>query len=212
MLNKKGFTLIELLALMAILGVIASITIPNTIKLLAENKKSAFIQDSKRLIDYAEYSLQSSRSIKVPTSANEITVINLDYMNTNEFEKSSYGLPYNKKQSFVVVINQVGKVQAGQYIPGGLEYFAVLIACNPDEAGFCIKDDKNHYSVVLKNKKELVKDDAKDFVKIGDATALGLIVEDDRTPIPSTFIGELLNNILDGKIYSSTVEINSYLT
>ena len=217
MLNKKGFTLVELLALMVILGVIATITIPNTIKLLDENKRSTFLQDATKLISHAEYTLHASRNVKIPTGANEITVMNLKYLNTNELEMSPYGMEYNAKQSFVVIINKTGKIVNERYVPGGLEYYAVLVACHKevDSSGtsqdFCDPKDKNHYSIVLKSKKELLQSNARKDIKVGDNIALSLIANDLNTPVASTHIRKMLNEKYKQEIYSDTVIINGYL-
>ena len=64
-MNKKGFTLVELLAVIIILGVVAMIFVPNTVKIIKENSIKVYKIKEKELVkaakDYAEYDKNFSR-------------------------------------------------------------------------------------------------------------------------------------------------------
>lgn len=70
-MKKNGFTLVELLAVIIILGVITTIFVPNTIKLLKENNLKIYKIKENELInaakDYANYDKNfSSPTVEVP--------------------------------------------------------------------------------------------------------------------------------------------------
>ena len=64
-MNKKGFTLVELLAVIVILGVVAMIFVPNTVKVIKENGIKVYKIKEKELLraakDYAEYDKNFSK-------------------------------------------------------------------------------------------------------------------------------------------------------
>ena len=53
-MNKKGFTLMELLAVIAILGILIIIALPNMIALFNESKKNSFTNEAKSIAQTAE--------------------------------------------------------------------------------------------------------------------------------------------------------------
>lgn len=76
-MKKNGFTLVELLAVIVILGVIVTIFIPNTVKLLKENnlkiykiKESELIKAAK---DYANY----DKNFSSPTAETPVKYITM---------------------------------------------------------------------------------------------------------------------------------------
>lgn len=87
-MKKNGFTLVELLAVIVILGVITTIFVPNTIKLLKENnlkiykiKESELVKAAK---DYANYDKNfSSPTIETPVKYITMTqLVEGSYMNS----------------------------------------------------------------------------------------------------------------------------------
>lgn len=53
-MKKRGFTLIELMAVIAVLGVIAAITIPKITRTLIESREKAYKNQINSLIDVAK--------------------------------------------------------------------------------------------------------------------------------------------------------------
>lgn len=119
MKKRKGFTLIELLAVIVILGVLMTIAVPNTLKMLERNKKKSFIDDSKKFISMVKYEVVKNKRIELPREDYQVTIINLAYLNSNDLSVSPYGLNYNRAQSFVAIT----------YNNGLYEYYATLLAC-----------------------------------------------------------------------------------
>lgn len=103
-MNKKAFTLVELIATIAILGVIMLIAIPNVLSIIEKNKQEDFIEAAKMLITEAEYKVRSDSSIELPKDENHAVLITLNYLNSGNFEQSSYEYPYDKL-SFVLIVN-----------------------------------------------------------------------------------------------------------
>lgn len=87
-MKKNGFTLVELLAVIIILGIITTIFVPNTIKLLKENNLKIYKIKENELVkvakDYANYDKNFS-SPTVDTPEKYITMTQLvegGYMNS----------------------------------------------------------------------------------------------------------------------------------
>ena len=87
-MKKNGFTLVELLAVMIILGIIATIFVPNTIKLLKENNLKIYKVKESELIkaakDYANYDKNfSSPTVEIPIKYITMTqLVEGGYMNS----------------------------------------------------------------------------------------------------------------------------------
>lgn len=135
-MNKKGFTLVELLGVIVILSIIMLIAIPNVASVLEKSKRSTYLADAKKLISQVEYEI-SNNTIEKPNSA-EILRIHLSYVGTSDVSKDPDGNPYDKNNSYVVVVRK------NNY----LEYYVNLVA---------MVNGKSN-GIRLVNKSELSKD------------------------------------------------------
>lgn len=78
MKNKKGFTLVELLAVIAILGIIAIIVVPNVLEQYEDSKKMILIDEAKNI-----YTAASEKYVTERTHGNKISVITNDGREVN---------------------------------------------------------------------------------------------------------------------------------
>jgi type II secretion system protein G len=75
-LNKKGFTLIELLIVVAIIGIIAAIAIPNLLNAIQRGKQKRTMADMRAIGTAVEAFAVDNN--KYPDSASSVTVITDD--------------------------------------------------------------------------------------------------------------------------------------
>ena len=107
--NKKGFTLVELLAVIAILGVIMVIAVPNVMGIIDKNKKDTYVSDAKQLLTLAEYKFRSGKDgIPVKINNGEAIVLRLACLDDAEITKGPNGGDYHIQNSFVVIGNNGG--------------------------------------------------------------------------------------------------------
>ena len=82
MKNSKGFTLVELLAVIAILGFLAILVLPNVLASLKEAKKNAFVTEAKTVFTestntYTEYRTEGNRVSLISNVESGGTVLSL---------------------------------------------------------------------------------------------------------------------------------------
>ncbi len=103
MRNNKGFTLVELLAVVAILGIIMAITIPNILGFIDRNERTTYVEDAKKLIAIAEAEYRSNTSL----DTNPI-ILTLDDLNAVDIIDGPKGNEYNRENSYVIIYDQPG--------------------------------------------------------------------------------------------------------
>lgn len=85
MTRSKGFTLVELMIVIVLLGIVASIAVPNFVHFIQNNQVQAKADEASRLLQYARSQAVSKRtSYQVLLGNNEWTV---GPANTNDAER-----------------------------------------------------------------------------------------------------------------------------
>ena len=100
-MKNKGFTLIELIATMVVLGIIMLIAIPNIIGIVERNKRTAYVEDARRLVTLAEYRFRSDTSINLEDG--QCIVMRLSFLDNGELQAPPDGGDYLEDNSFVVI-------------------------------------------------------------------------------------------------------------
>lgn len=127
-MNKKGFTLVELLAVIAIMALIAGISVPNIINMLDKGKQEDFIKDAKSIVAKAKYRYNMEQykvkfyscSVTVDSETQTCSCIKAKDLNFST-ETDAYGYTYDKENSYVAVCNNTYKIylQSGDTSNGG---------------------------------------------------------------------------------------------
>lgn len=186
MMNKKAFTLVELLAVVVILGVIMMIAIPNTVSLIDKNKMTTYIENAKTFVSLVETKIQTDKSLELPTNNQQVTIMNLRYLNTNDLGDSPYGEPYNLDYSYVAV-----KLVNNKYT-----YFVQLVSCLSGTATCSPNNEENFRGIDLVEVSWLNKDTRLNYVK---STGIDVRYESD------TF---LYNDMIQFKYDDGNVKFN----
>lgn len=120
--NNKGFTLIEIIAVVAILGILSVVVVPNIFSLVTQSRDEIYLQDARRLIAQAQYKMSSNSSNIEKPSNGECIVMSLNYLNINDFQSPPHGGAYMSDASFVAI-----KSDGGTY-----KYAAMLVEHTSD--------------------------------------------------------------------------------
>lgn len=190
MKNKKGFTLIELLAVIIILGVIMTIAIPNVVATLDKNKRDSFIQDAKRVISSAEYTIRSNTRIDYPDDYS-ITVLPLKDIKNLELGTSSFDTYYSTDKSFVAIVKENTSTADQEYA-----YYVHLVSCT-DELCENTEDDSISYNrgINLTKASDLDKSDRYDLVVKGAEVKLDYLLDTNYNDLKSAFSNKTNVNI-----------------
>ena len=107
--NNKGFTLIEVIAVVALLGILSVMVVPRIFSLVTDSRNNIYIQDAKRLISQARYTM-NAKSVKIEKPDNdECIVFSMKYLSVSDFQHPPNGGNYLPEASFVVVKNVGGE-------------------------------------------------------------------------------------------------------
>lgn len=98
-MNKKGFTLIELLAVIAILGILMLLVMPNVLSMFTSGRKNAFVNQIQSVwrtaeSQYMNDSLSGKISNKAFVYASNCTETGNTYTNCRKLDITDTGLQY----------------------------------------------------------------------------------------------------------------------
>lgn len=103
MRSKNGFTLVEMLAMLVVLGILMSITVPNITGILEQAKVNKYKDDVQKMIDTAKMKVVNNKEIKNQAKDNCI-VLYLSYLDdNNELQKGPNEGTYVQDNSFVII-------------------------------------------------------------------------------------------------------------
>ncbi|MGI6325332.1 MAG: type II secretion system protein [Bacilli bacterium] len=115
-MNKKAFTLVELLAVIVILALVISISIPTITNAIEGIKNNSFADTAKMMIAEARTFVSENLDIKMPVNNYDGTIIKLNYMRLDTLEKDVEGGYYDRSESYVLIAK----------INNKLEYYVTL--------------------------------------------------------------------------------------
>lgn len=201
-MNKKAFTLVELIATIVILGVIMTIAIPNVLSIIEKNKQEDFIEAAKMLITEVEYKVRSDPNIELPKEDNHVIAITLNYLNSGNFEQSSYEYPYDKL-SFVLIVKSGNDYKYYVHLTASQAYSVSTVTTYGDNV---LIDSKNR-GISLATYEALNSDDRFDLVKKADEVDLDLFKSMNESMNEGSSITIGVVEIIDGVKVKDEVEI-----
>lgn len=105
MRKNKGFTLVELLAVILILGIILSISIPSVISLLKNSTKQSFVLDTQNLLE--EIKNKGLKNVNFdPTTVNETTLESILDINSDNYQKVTVTMVSDKVHVVIIGKNK----------------------------------------------------------------------------------------------------------
>ncbi len=185
-MNKRGFTLIELLAVIIILGIIMMIAIPNVVGMIDRNRRNTIVEDAKKMINQAEYTLRKNTDIEYPSEGKAI-ILTLQFLNTADISETPYDTKYSPERSFVAIVNSTEN-GITEY-----KYYVHLIACSDLECSKTDSDSVNkRRGINLINEEALNGNNRYELVKQSKDVnvSLGRII-DDRMAYESKIISTI---------------------
>src|SRR5574344_759165 len=90
-LNKKGFTLIELLAVIVILAILVTVSIPSVTKYMDNSRKETFAINVSRAVE----AIRTDISSGAVSSEKEYSLSEINALLDKKLIKSSYGNNYD---------------------------------------------------------------------------------------------------------------------
>lgn len=105
MVNKRAFTLIELLAVIVILSIILTISIPTIIATIENIKRDSFASATKMMLASAKVKISEDKDIIMPANNYEATILTLSYLRLENMVKDIDSGLYNKDNSYVLIVN-----------------------------------------------------------------------------------------------------------
>lgn len=112
--DEHGFTLIELLIVVAILGVITAVAVPNYVNYLYTSKISADISTARQLAQSAYMYCDTRKTTEIPSdfAKNEL---DMHQSPTSGSAGSEYSYVYDTANHTVIVSFNASKEKAGKY-------------------------------------------------------------------------------------------------
>ena len=102
MKNNKGFTMIELIAVVAILGLLMMLAVPNINSMIDKRKRESYLTDAKKLVSLAEYKFNTSSSIK-PAKGSYCKVYKFSDLDTTDIDNPPNDGKYDPNLSYVYI-------------------------------------------------------------------------------------------------------------
>lgn len=100
-MNKRGFTLLELIVVMIILGSIMLLSLPNISSMIDKNRRTAYINDAKKMIKLSRYKFNlASEGKPAELYCKLYTLADLD---RSELDVPPQGGTYDASLSYVYV-------------------------------------------------------------------------------------------------------------